>query len=35
MSNNLISLTDVQLAFGHHPLLDHADLVIQKTNASV
>ncbi|AYN19889.1 ATP-binding cassette domain-containing protein [Alcaligenes aquatilis] len=30
MSNNLISLTDVQLAFGHHPLLDHADLVIQK-----
>ncbi|MCX5464720.1 ATP-binding cassette domain-containing protein [Alcaligenes parafaecalis] len=30
MSNNLISLTDVQLAFGHHPLLDHADLVIQR-----
>ncbi|MGO3842132.1 MAG: ATP-binding cassette domain-containing protein [Alcaligenes pakistanensis] len=30
MSNNLISLTDVQLAFGHHALLDHADLVIQR-----
>ncbi|MGE8546351.1 MAG: ATP-binding cassette domain-containing protein [Alcaligenes sp.] len=29
MSINLISLTDVQLAFGHHALLDHADLAIQ------
>lgn len=29
MSTNLISLTDAQLAFGHHALLDHADLVIQ------
>ncbi len=29
MSINLITLTDVQLAFGHHALLDHADLVIQ------
>jgi ATP-binding cassette subfamily F protein uup len=25
----LISLSNVQLAFGHHPLLDHADLAIQ------
>ena len=30
MSTNLISLTDAQLAFGHHALLDHADLVIQR-----
>lgn len=30
MSAPLISLTDVQLAFGHHPLLDHADLAIQE-----
>ena len=29
MSINLISLTDAQLAFGHHALLDHADLAIQ------
>ncbi|HRL21756.1 MAG TPA: ATP-binding cassette domain-containing protein [Alcaligenes sp.] len=29
MSINLISLSDAQLAFGHHPLLDHADLTIQ------
>ncbi|MFJ1302680.1 ATP-binding cassette domain-containing protein [Pseudomonadota bacterium AL_CKDN230030165-1A_HGKHYDSX7] len=28
--NTLISLTDVQLAFGHHPLLDHADFSIQE-----
>ncbi|OZI69383.1 ATP-binding cassette domain-containing protein [Bordetella genomosp. 1] len=28
--NTLISLTDVQLAFGHHPLLDHADFAIQE-----
>jgi len=25
----LVTLTDLQLAFGHHPLLDHADLSIQ------
>ena len=25
----LITLTDVQLAYGHHPLLDHADFAIQ------
>jgi ATP-binding cassette subfamily F protein uup len=25
----LISLSNIQLAFGHHPLLDHADLAIQ------
>ena len=25
----LITLTDVQLAYGHHPLLDHADFSIQ------
>ena len=28
MAATLITLTDVQLAFGHHPLLDHADLTI-------
>ncbi|WP_019936847.1 ATP-binding cassette domain-containing protein [Bordetella sp. FB-8] len=26
----LITLTDVQLAYGHHPLLDHADFAIQQ-----
>ncbi|WP_251864034.1 ATP-binding cassette domain-containing protein [Achromobacter sp. Marseille-Q4962] len=26
----LITLTDVQLAYGHHPLLDHADFSIQE-----
>ncbi len=26
----LITLTDVQLAYGHHPLLDHADFSIQQ-----
>lgn len=26
---NLISFTQVQLAFGHHPLLDHADFAVQ------
>ncbi|HEY0293718.1 MAG TPA: ATP-binding cassette domain-containing protein [Bordetella sp.] len=26
----LITLTNVQLAYGHHPLLDHADLAIQQ-----
>jgi len=25
----LVTLTDLQLAFGHHPLLDHADLSVQ------
>ncbi len=25
----LISLTNLQLAYGHHPLLDHADLAVQ------
>jgi ATP-binding cassette subfamily F protein uup len=25
----LITLTDIQLAYGHHPLLDHADFAIQ------
>lgn len=25
----LITLTDIQLAYGHHPLLNHADFVIQ------
>lgn len=25
----LITLTNLQLAFGHHPLLDHADLAVQ------
>ena len=25
----LITLTDIQLAYGHHPLLDHADFSIQ------
>lgn len=29
-NNTLITLTDVQLAYGHHPLLDHADFVIQE-----
>ena len=29
MAVNLITLTDVQLAYGHHPLLDHADLTVQ------
>lgn len=29
MSDTLLSLTQVQLAYGHHPLLDHADLSIQ------
>ncbi|QAA94090.1 ATP-binding cassette domain-containing protein [Pollutimonas thiosulfatoxidans] len=28
-ANTLITLTNVQLAYGHHPLLDHADLAIQ------
>lgn len=28
--NTLISLTNVQLAYGHHPLLDHADFAIQE-----
>src|SRR5690606_19873796 len=28
-ANTLITLTDVQLAYGHHPLLDHADFAIQ------
>ncbi|NYT79656.1 ATP-binding cassette domain-containing protein [Alcaligenaceae bacterium] len=28
-ANTLITLTDVQLAFGHHPLLNHADFAIQ------
>ncbi|MGK0568945.1 ATP-binding cassette domain-containing protein [Bordetella bronchiseptica] len=27
---SLITLTDVQLAYGHHPLLDHADFAIQE-----
>ncbi|MDQ2139176.1 ATP-binding cassette domain-containing protein [Alcaligenaceae bacterium A4P071] len=26
---SLITLSDIQLAFGHHPLLNHADFVIQ------
>ncbi|AZV92652.1 ABC transporter ATP-binding protein [Bordetella sp. J329] len=30
MSAPLISLSQVHLAFGHHPLLDHADLSIQE-----
>ncbi|MBV6273600.1 ATP-binding cassette domain-containing protein [Alcaligenaceae bacterium CGII-47] len=30
MSDTLLSLTEVQLAYGHHPLLDHADLAIQR-----
>lgn len=29
-NNTLITLTDVQLAYGHHPLLDHADFSIQE-----
>ena len=29
MSINLVTLNRVQLAFGHHPLLDNADLIIQ------
>jgi ATP-binding cassette subfamily F protein uup len=28
-ANTLITLTNVQLAYGHHPLLDHADFAIQ------
>ncbi len=28
-ANTLITLSGVQLAFGHHPLLDHADFAIQ------
>lgn len=28
-ANTLITLTQAQLAYGHHPLLDHADLAIQ------
>ena len=28
MSINLITLTDIQLAFGHHPLLDGASITI-------
>ncbi|OWT60370.1 ATP-binding cassette domain-containing protein [Candidimonas nitroreducens] len=28
-ASTLISLTDAQLAYGHHPLLDHAELAIQ------
>ncbi|MNU37972.1 ABC transporter ATP-binding protein uup [compost metagenome] len=27
--DTLITLTDIQLAYGHHPLLDHADFAIQ------
>ncbi len=30
MAANLITLQDVVLAFGHHPLLDHASLTIQE-----
>lgn len=29
MTTTLLSLTNLQLAFGHHPLLDHAELAIQ------
>ncbi|MCX5591589.1 ATP-binding cassette domain-containing protein [Alcaligenes endophyticus] len=29
MSLNLISLIDAQLAYGHHPLLNHAELTVQ------
>lgn len=29
MAVNLITLIGVQLAYGHHPLLDHADLTVQ------
>src|SRR5690606_27795647 len=28
-ANTLITLSGVQLAYGHHPLLDHADFTIQ------
>ncbi|NYT38746.1 ATP-binding cassette domain-containing protein [Allopusillimonas soli] len=28
-ANTLITLTNAQLAYGHHPLLDHADFAIQ------
>ena len=28
-ANTLITLTNVQLAYGHHPLLDHTELAIQ------
>src|SRR3546814_16872146 len=28
-ANTLITLGDAQLAYGHHPLLDHADLAIK------
>ncbi|MEI2416924.1 ATP-binding cassette domain-containing protein [Orrella sp. JC864] len=28
MAASLITLSDVQLAYGHHPLLDHADLAV-------
>ncbi|HEY9281516.1 MAG TPA: ATP-binding cassette domain-containing protein [Eoetvoesiella sp.] len=28
-ATTLITLTDVQLAYGHHPLLDHADFAVQ------
>ncbi|MFT0534215.1 ABC-F family ATP-binding cassette domain-containing protein [Castellaniella hirudinis] len=29
MSDTLLALTQAQLAYGHHPLLDHADLALQ------
>jgi len=29
MAATLVTLTDAQLAYGHHPLLDHAELTIQ------
>jgi len=29
MASNLITFSQVQLAFGHHPLLDHADFALQ------
>jgi ATP-binding cassette subfamily F protein uup len=29
MASNLITFSQVQLAFGHHPLLDHADFTLQ------
>lgn len=29
MAETILSLSEVQLAYGHHPLLDHADLAIQ------
>src|SRR5690554_2445214 len=28
-ANTLITLSNAQLAYGHHPLLDHADFAIQ------